>query len=179
MIYIVALAVAPAAFGFYRKARHQGIKRTLLDTVVSAAFGWLAGILIGVGARIGMWAIPFFNGTESRFTLDGTLQVVLVFSLYGIGLGILYELIFRGLLRKSGLLFGILVTLFTWYPLGAAGAQQLNFQPSMLPLVFFSGLFVALMFVPFSLLLELLIRRWHLCHDKVPESLAMAIHTGR
>lgn len=161
MIYVVALAVLIAAVGFYTRARHDGLKHAVLDLIVSAALGWLAGSLIGVGARIGMWAIPFFNGTGSRFTLDGSLQVVLTFSLAGIGLGILYEFIFRRLLHGRGLLFGLITTLITWYPLSAAGVQQLNFQPSIPAAGFFTFIFVSLMFVPFGGVLELMLARWH------------------
>ncbi len=161
MIYILVVALVAAAFGFVHRVRSAGFRLALLDVIVAALFGWLAGIFIGVGARTGMWAIPFFNGTGSRFTLDGTVQVILVFSLYGIGLGILYELFFRRLLHDRGLLFGVLITLCTWYPLAAAGTQQLNFQPSVPAAAFFSFLFVSLMFVPFGLVLELLLKRWH------------------
>src|SRR5687767_6577700 len=98
MIYVIIAMVLLAVIGFYLRVNSKGLLSGILDLVAAATLGWISGILIGIGARIGMWAIPFFNGADSRFTLDGTLQVVLVFSLYGIGLGILYELVFRSLL---------------------------------------------------------------------------------
>ena len=104
MIYLIIFAFLLAAFPFYRRARHDGVVTTILDVLASAALGWFAGILIGVGARIGMWSIPFFNGAEPRITFDGTFRVILTFSLFGIGLGALYELLFRKLLREHGLL---------------------------------------------------------------------------
>lgn len=168
MIYLLTAALLLAAFGFVRKTRRRGVWIVLLDTLIAAAFGWLSGIFIGVGARIGMWAIPFFNGSESRFTLDGTVQVILVFSLYGIMLGILYELLFRDLLYKKGLLFGLVVAICTWYPLAEAGMQQLNFQPTFISLLFFSGLVMSIMFIPYGIALELLIGRWHQRHRNVP-----------
>jgi hypothetical protein len=166
MIYLIAIAFILVAFGFYRRMRRDGFSSTLLDFVIAAVFGWFAGLLIGIGARIGMWSIPFFNGTEPHVTAAGSLRVILVFSLYGIGLGVIYELIFRDLLRKSGLLFGLLVTLFSWYPLANSGVQLLNFTPDLLPLVFFTGVLIALMFVPYALLLEVLFKRWHAWHDR-------------
>jgi hypothetical protein len=165
MIYVIVVALIFAVIGFVRRARTVGVRTTLLDTIVAAAFGWLAGIFMGVGARVGMWSIPFFNGSESRFTFDGTMQVILVFSLYGIGLGILYELVFRKFLRESGLLFGILVTVCAWYPLGAAGVQQLRFEPPLLPLLLVTGAVTLLMFVPFAVCLEQVLERWHRWHD--------------
>lgn len=161
MIYVIVVAILLAVIGFIRRMRVIGMIRTLLDTIMSAVFGWLAGIFIGVGARVGMWTIPFFNGTEPNITLDGTSQVILVFSLYGIGLGIMYEFLFRKILRQSGLLFGALVTVCVAYPLGAAGVQQLNFAPNALPLILITGAVIALMFVPFGFFLELLLQRWH------------------
>ena len=168
MIYVALLAVGIAAFGFWRRIRSAGLLATMVDALVAAGLGWVAGLWIGIGARIGMWSIPFFNGTESRFTLDGTLQVVLVFSLYGIALGIIYELVFRDLLRQRGLLYGLVITLVTAYPLGLAGLQQISFQPPFLYAVLFSALFVAVMFVPFGIILELLIERSHRIRGLVP-----------
>lgn len=166
MIYLLIIGVIMTLFGFVRRMRLSSFRTVALDILIAAVFGWIAGVFIGIGARIGMWSIPFFNGTESRFTIGGTFDVILLFSLYGIGLGILYELIFRDLLRKSGLLFGALLTLCTWYPLGNAGVQQLNFSPVILPLVLFSGLIIGLMFVPFGVVLELLLGRWHMAATK-------------
>ena len=166
MIYLIVIAFIVAAFGFYRRLRRDGFQSTLLDSVIAAVFGWCAGLLIGVGARIGMWSIPFFNGTESHITIGGSLRVILVFSLYGIGLGVIYELVFRDLLRKSGLMFGLLVTLLAWYPLGNSGVQLLNFTPETLLLIFFTGVLVGLMFVPYALVLEQLFKHWHAWHDR-------------
>ncbi|GEM_PF-5101293 len=165
MIYVAAIALILAVGGFVRRSREFSVRRTLLDTIVSATFGWLAGVFIGVGARVGMWAIPFFNGAEPSVTFDGTLQVILAFSLYGIGLGMVYELVFRGMLHKSGLLFGAIVAVFTWYPLGAAGVQQLNFTPQILPLGVVTGAIMLLMFVPFGFVLEVSLAAWHRWHD--------------
>ena len=161
MIYIVGFALIVTIVGFYFRLRSQGLGALLLDVLASSVAGWIAGLLIGIGARVGMWSIPFFNGAESRITLDGTLQVVLVFSLYGIALGIVYELLFRRLLRNRGSIYGLLITAVTAYPLANAAVQQLSFSPSIAPLIAFALLFVGLMFVPFAVVLEFLVSRWH------------------
>ena len=168
MIYIAILALILAGVGFYRRQRSQGFASTLLDTIVAALVGWLSGLLIGIGARVGMSSIPFFNGTESRLTFDGTVQVILVFSLYGIGLGIIYELLFRRLLKNRGLLFGLLVTVIAAFPLASAALQQISFVPSLLPTIGFALLFVGAMFIPFAVALELLLSLYHRIHSRHP-----------
>ncbi|MGQ0542282.1 MAG: hypothetical protein ACT4O9_10605 [Blastocatellia bacterium] len=165
MIYIFSLALIVAGTGFYRRLRVDGFLSSTLDVLIATAFGWIAGLFIGVGARIGMWSIPFFNGAESRFSWGGTFDVILAFSLYGIALGIIYELIFRKLLRDRGFLYGLLITLVTWYPLGKQGVDLLNFTPSFVPTAIFTFLFLGLMFVPFGIALEFLVGRWHKYHD--------------
>jgi hypothetical protein len=172
MIFLVALALIVAAFGGYYRFRSQGSLPLLLDVVAAAVSGWIAGLLLGVGARIGMWAIPFFNGTEPRFSFDGSLRVVLTFSLFGIGLGILYEVVFRKLFRNHGILFGLAISILTVYPLGREGVELLNFSPSILSLAFFTFFFIAIIFVPFAVALEFFVCRWHRFHDASHESLA-------
>src|SRR5829696_946421 len=161
MIYIVGIALVATFAGCYFRIRSQGFGGTLVDFLVSAAAGWTAGIMIGIGARIGMWSIPFFNGVESTLTLDGSLQVVLVFSLFGIALGVIYEFLFREIFRHRGIVFGSLVTLVTAYPLTIAALQQITFTPAILPTMTLSVLFVGLMFIPFSVLLELILSWYH------------------
>ena len=133
----------------------------MIDAVVSMAAGLIAGIFIGLGARIAMGAIAFANSDASRFTLSGTVAVVATFASFGIGLGLIYEILLRSLLKHSGLFFGILLTICSWYPLAEAGVQTLNFQPTAISLVFFSGVFVALIWIPFGLILEEILSRWH------------------
>ncbi len=165
MIYLAVLAILFLGYGIFRSVRAAGAKHTLLDVVAAVISGWAAGLLLGAGARVGMWAIPFFSGAESRFTLDGSIQVVLVFSLLGIGLGLLYEFVFRGPLRGRGSLYGLLISLVLVYPLGGEGVEQLNFSPGLVPLAFFTFLFIAIMFVPYAFLLQALLGAWHRLHD--------------
>lgn len=161
MIYLIVFASLLTAFAFYRRSRRFGVIPTLADLLASALLGWISGLLIGAGARIGMWAIPFFNGTEPRITFDGTLQVVLTFSLFGIGLAIIYEFFFRRLLREHGLLFGLLISLIVWYPLGSQGIQQLRFSPTFLSAALVTFAIMAITFIPFSVVLEYLLGHWH------------------
>jgi hypothetical protein len=108
-----------------------------------------------------MGAITVANGAPQRLTAAGTFAVVATFSSFGVVLGVVYEVLLRRLLRRKGLAYGVLLTLCTWYPLAEAAAQQLTARPNLLALAAFSGLLVGLMWVPFGLALEALLRRWH------------------
>ena len=166
MIYLAAFALLIAAAGFWRRCRANGLIPTLIDTFAASALGWIAGLGIGVGARVGMWSIPFFNGTASRVTFDGTVQVVLIFSLIGIALSLVYELAFRRFLKTRGLLFGSLVALIAAYPLALPALQQINFTPPIIPTIVVTLLVVGFMFVPFALLLEFLLGVYHRCRSR-------------
>ena len=161
MIFLLAGVVLLTAWRFTALTRQRGLAWALRGVAISACCGLLAGVFIGVGARIGMGAITIANGDPQRLTAAGTFTVVVTFSSFGIVLGVVYEVLFRRLLRRRGLAYGGLLTLCTWYPLAHAAAQQLTAHPVLISLVTLSGLLVGLMWLPFGLALEALLRRWH------------------
>jgi hypothetical protein len=161
MIFLLGAALLLTAWRFTAAAREQGLANSLRGVVVAAGCGLLAGVFIGVGARIGMGAITIANGAPQRFTVSGTVSVIAIFSSFGIGLGVVYEVLFRRLLWHNGLAYGGLLTLCTWYPLAHAAAQQLTAPPTLIPLVTVSGLLVGLIWLPFGCALESLLRRWY------------------
>ena len=161
MIFLLAGVVLLSAWRFTVLTRQRGVAWVLRGVAISACSGLLAGVFIGVGARIGMGAITIANGDPQRFTASGTFTVVVTFSSFGIVLGVVYEGLFRRLLRHKGLAYGGLLTLCTWYPLAQAAAQQLTTRPALISLVTLSGLLVGLMWLPFGLALEAMLRRWH------------------
>src|ERR1044072_8760442 len=160
MIYLAADALLLTVWRFAVRARLEGGVRVFKSIVVAALSGLLAGLFIGVGARVGMAAIPIANGGAPNLTLAGSLTVIFTFAGYGVPLGVVYEGLFRRRLRANGLAYGGLLTLVSWYPLAQAGAQQLTGQTALVSLVIVSGLIVALMWLPFGLALEALLRRW-------------------
>jgi hypothetical protein len=160
MIYLLAAVLLLTAWQLFLRGRRQGSLRVFKSIAVAALSGLLAGVFIGLGARMGMAAIPFANGITPTFTPSGTFAVVITFAGYGIGLGVVYDGLFRRLLRSNGLAYGTLLTLTTWYPLAHAAAQELTGQPPLIPLILISGLILALMWLPFGLTLEALLRRW-------------------
>jgi hypothetical protein len=161
MIYILVSALLLTALGIFLRGRKGNIHGVLLDMLVASGLGLLAGVFIGVGARFGMWAIVIANGNEWRFSISGSLTVIGVFSTLGIALGLIYEGLLRNILRRSGLIFGLLLTLGLWYPLGEAARQDLTFQPSLASLMLWTGICVAIIFMPYAVSLELLLGRWH------------------
>ena len=161
MIFLLAAVLLLTAWRFTAAARELGLAESLRVVAVAACCGLLAGVFIGVGARIGMWAITVANGAPQRFTASGTASVDVIFSSLGIVLGVVYALLFRRPLRHRGLAYGGLLTLCTWYPLAHAAAQQLTAHPSPVTLAAVSGLLVGLIWLPFGLALEALLGRWH------------------
>lgn len=159
MIYLLVAVLLLTAWQFAHRARRDGVLRVLKSVAAAAVFGLLAGGFIGLGARAGMAAIAVANGGAPNFTPAGSFAVVATFASYGILLGVLYEGLFRRLLRASGLAYGGLLTLVSWYPLAQAGAQQLTGRPALISVIVGSGLVVALMWLPFGLTLEALLRR--------------------
>jgi hypothetical protein len=160
MIFLLAGVLLLTAWRFSVLARGRGFGWVLRSVAVAAAAGLLAGVFIGVGARVGMGAITIANGAPQRLTASGTAAVVITFSAFGVPLGLLYEGLFRPLLRRSGLAYGGLLTLCTWYSLAHAAAQQLTGSPALFPLVVTSGLLVGLIWLPYGFALEALLGWW-------------------
>lgn len=160
MIYLLIAVLLPVAWRFFVLGRRRGALHVAKVIVVAALLGLLAGVSIGAGARVGMSAITVANGETPSFTLAGSFNVVATFASFGIILGIVYEGLFRQLLRGKGLAYGALLTLCSWYPLAHAAAQQLTKHPSVIPLVVVSGVMVALMWLPYGVALEALLRKW-------------------
>ena len=161
MVYLLAIALFLTAVGFWFKARQKGAFAIFLEVVISIVFGYLAGILIGIGARAGMWAVAVANGAEPSFSAGGTLRVIATFALLGIVCSLAYESLLRSILYRRGLIFGLIITLAALYSTSTSVVQTLNFQPTAISLLFFSALGAALMFVPFAIVLEMLLKFWH------------------
>ena len=160
MIYLLAAVLLPTALQFIMRARRVGVLRVLKGIAVAAVAGLLAGVFIGLGARAGMAAVTVANGAAPSFTPAGSFTVVVTFASYGILLGVAYEGLFRRPLRSSGLAYGGLLMLVSWYPLAQAAVQQLTGQPTLISIIIVSGIIIALMWLPFGLALEALFRRW-------------------
>jgi len=160
MIFVLALIVALTIWQFFLTARRQGRGRVFREIAAAGFAGGVSGMLIGVAARLGMAAIGLANGA-ARFSLSGSLAVVITFAGFGVILGIIYAGLLRRLLRASGLAYGSILVLSTWYPLGEAAVEDLASKPGTVALVLLSGVVVAGMWVPYAIMLEGLYSRWH------------------
>lgn len=161
MVFLLAAVLLPTAWQFVRMARRRGLLYVVVSIAVASLLGLLAGVFIGVGARAGMSAITAANGDAPSFTLSGSFNVVATFALFGIVLGVVYEGLFRRLLRRSGLAYGVLLMLCSGYPLAQAAGQQITGRPSLITRLLVTGLVLSLMWLPFGLTLEALLGRWH------------------
>jgi len=171
MVFLLAAVLLPTAWQYILMARRRGLLYVVKSIIAADALGLLAGVFIGIGARTGMSAITVANGDVPSFTLSGSFSVVYTFALFGIVLGVVYEGLFRRLLRRSGLAYGVLLMLCSWYPLAQAAGQQLTGRPALITQLVVSGVVVALMWLPFGVALEALLRRWHNRRD-VPAAAA-------
>ena len=174
MIFLLMAALLLTAWRFSADARERGLAESLRSVAAAACCGLLAGVFIGVGARVGMGAITIANGAPQRLTASGTFTVVVTFSSFGILLGVVYEGLLRRPLRRKGLAYGALLTLCTWYPLAQAAAQQLTAHTALAALVALSGLLVGMMWLPFGLALEALLRKWD-GRERVRAAAAVAV----
>ena len=159
MAYLAAAAVVLLIVRYTLVVRREQSPRALLELPIAAGAGLIAGLWVAVVARAAMRVIAMANG-GGAFSAGGTLQVMLVFTAIGGAVAILYPGLFRHALDKSGLLFGALLTLTTWYPLAHSAAQQLRRQPELWKLAAVSLGIIAAMWIPYALALQFLMRRF-------------------
>ncbi|HKQ07571.1 MAG TPA: hypothetical protein VJ464_20770 [Blastocatellia bacterium] len=171
MIFVLALLVALTVWQYFLTARRQGRGRVFREIAAAVFAGGVSGILIGVAARLGMAAIGLANGA-ARFSFSGSIAVVISFAGFGVILGIIYAGLLRRLLRASGLAYGCLLVLSTWYPLAEAAVEELASKPATAGLVLISGVVVVGMWVPYAIVLERLIcwRHGGMAMKEVPEA---------
>lgn len=138
----------------YTRAVRRESRRVLLELPAAALAGLVAGLWFGIAARGAMRIVALAAKAPLRLSAGGSVQVILVFAAIGAGVGLLYAALFRHALGSSGLRFGLLLLLVTWYPMAQAGAELLGYQPDPLKLILTSGAVIAAMWLPYALLLE-------------------------
>lgn len=153
MIYVLLAAIAITIVRYAAAVRREGSFRILLELPASALAGLLGGAWLGIAARGAMRIIAMANGS-SVFSMSGSLQVVGVFALIGAGIGILYAGLFRHALTSSGLRFGLLLLLVTWWPLAEEGIELLGDKPGVVMAIIGSGAVLSAMWLPYSLIME-------------------------
>jgi hypothetical protein len=159
MIYVVLAAIAFTAWRYARAVRAGHSLAVLGELIAAVGGGAIAGIWFGAASRAAMRAIALANASV-RFSWSGTMQVLLVFIGFGAAIGILYAGLFRHAFDRSGLLFGGLLTLATWYPLGQAARQLLASPPEGIRFFLTSGAIIAVMWIPYAYLLQIFTPRF-------------------
>jgi hypothetical protein len=153
MIYLAAAAVLVTIVRYTLAVRAEGSSRVLMELPASALAGLIAGLWLGISSRLAMRLISIANDAP-RFTWGGTMQILFTFALMGAALGLLYTGLFRPRLRSRGFLFGMLLLLGSWYPLARAARQQLADPPEPLMLFVMTGAALAVMWLPYALIVE-------------------------
>lgn len=134
--------------------------RIARDDMIAVAAGALSGaLLLGIGGRLAMTALPLITGGRPSFSWGGSFEVVLLGAIYGLaGGGVLAYLRRRspgGVLRR-GLLLGAVMLAAAWAT-SSVGRSTASGAPVSVPLV------VALSVIPFlgyGVLAEYLRQRW-------------------
>ncbi len=121
-------------------------------------------VVLGVGGRLAMAALPLATGSHPRFSWGGSIEVVLLGTIYGgFGGGAL------ALLRRTRVMavpgaaagFGLLMFGIAWAT-STVGRATAPTAPVSVPVVLALG---AVIFVVYGLLADALARRW----NRLPE----------
>ncbi len=153
MIYVLVPALALAVIGYGRIARTRGLL-VFVDAAIATIGGLVAGLALGVGARIAMRVLAVALSLPLRLTADGTILVIAAFSCVGAVLGFIYVGALRDLLWRRGLLYGLLLSAVTFQPFLRTAAEDLQ-RPQLSPEVLLGTIGMSLaMWVPYGVLLE-------------------------
>jgi hypothetical protein len=103
MIYVLAAALFLTAWRYFAHARRCGTLALMREFAAALAAGTLAGIVLGLSARIAMRLLAIGTGAPLRLTAEGTSVVIVAFSGVGMVLAFPYAAVLRDLVRRSSL----------------------------------------------------------------------------
>jgi len=136
------------------------MRQPLRSDLASVAAGFVAGIIVlGIGGRLAMAALPTLTGTRPVFSWGGSVEVVLLGAMYGAVGGVILALLIRlgrpvGATR--GLLLGVLLLGAAWAS-SSVGRSTARSAPVALPAVVLIG---GVVFLGYGILADKLERRW-------------------
>ena len=122
--------------------------------------GLVAGSMLGLVLRVVMRLVALAAGVPTRFTITGTLIVMLIFALLGGSYGALLTAAWRsipGFRSSPGLIGGTALAFWFWYPFFLAGESDLSGLISA-PLVILFTMLMAGAWIGYGLLLAALMR---------------------
>jgi hypothetical protein len=134
--------------------RRCGMRAAVRNFVASLCGGLVAGVMLGVSARIAMRLLAVGLGTPLRLTAAGTFTVIMAFSLLGVVLGVPYGAVFRDLLRRNPLAYAGLLILVTLQPFIRTAAQDLDASVWDTRVLAGAAVVTVVMWVPYAILLE-------------------------
>lgn len=131
--------------------------RSAVRTVLA---GGVAGfVVLGVGGRAAMAALPLLGGTRPRFSWGGSLEVVLLGSIYGACGGVLLALLRRTrfvTLAGAPLILGLFMFVSAWASSGVGRATAVT-TPVPESVVW---VLAAMSFLGYGVLASALATRW-------------------
>lgn len=111
------LIVALAICGYSARAAHS--LAPLWPALFGLAAGALAGAALGLALRVAMRGVALLAGQPTRFTVAGTLALLVAGALFGSAFGALYFAVRRWVPRflvGKGIVFGVTLAIATSYP---------------------------------------------------------------
>lgn len=159
VIFVLMAVLLVAAWRYAVAYRKAGMRATVREISATALAGLAAGIWIGLVARLGMRLVAVAGGATPRFSFSGTLEVIMVYAGLGGLCALYYGAFLRSLLRRSGAAYGLVLFLAGWFPIGETALRLLPSRTDFALFVAASGAVVAMMFIPYGLLLERLLQR--------------------
>ena len=166
MIFVVLAALVLTVFRYARAIREIGVGAALRELAAAVGGGLVAGVWLGIAARGAMRVLAIVSGAPLRFSSGGSLQVLGTFALIGAALGILYAGFFRHALASSGFRFAILLIVLGGVPLTQAALDVIGARPALPQLILGSAATLAVMWLPYGLVLEVITNRLHRIGEK-------------
>jgi hypothetical protein len=154
MIFVLAAALLLTAWRYGVLARRRGIGAVLRAVAVALAAGSLAGVVLGLSARVAMRLLALGTGAAPRLSAEGTSAVVVAFTGVGVAVAFPYAGVVRSLVRRPALAYAALLAAVTFPPFLRTAAQDLGAGAWDARVIGGTLLVSLVMWVPYALVLE-------------------------
>lgn len=159
------ILVSPALAGlgvFLLRMIQRRDLRPFRKIALGLCSGLPAGLVWGLGLRVGMRLVALAAGREPKFTLGGTLLILLMGTLFGASFGVLFASVrhwLPGQRLRRGFAFGAILAVLFWYPFFRAAGEDLKevVHPAI---VVFASSTLSLLWVGYGFVLEAVAEKW-------------------
>ena len=152
----------PLAMAVFALADPRGGPMACLRGVLPGLIpGLVAGLMLGLALRLVMRLVALVAGLTTSFSIPGTLTVLLIFALLGGAYGPLLTAAWRsipGFRSAPGLIGGLALAVWFWYPFSLAGIDDLSGLVSGSIIILFTTLLSG-MWIGYGALLAAIMRR--------------------